>query len=112
MMESLYEDRATILRIGQRKKPSGETVPTDQPETIYSDVPCRLSQTGLPKDGQTEAQNDIRYEAKLFISPDIEIKQGDLVNVTKAGVVRSFVAAEPFPYSSHLEVSLLREGYA
>lgn len=114
-VEMLYEDRATILRRIEVTKPSGETVLSADPVAVYTDQPCHLSQSGLPKNGQTEAQNDIRYEVKLFIAPELVIRQGDVIRVTRATnqAVTTYTAGEPFPpYGSHQEVGLLREGYA
>lgn len=109
-LESLYTDRATIQRQQEVVKPNKATDVV--PVTVYESQPCRISQAGMPKDGQTEAQNDIDYVAKLFISPDVVILQGDTVTVQRGGVVRSYQAGEPVPYPTHQEVSLRREGYA
>lgn len=114
-LELLYEDKATILRQVETKKPSGETVMSSDPVAVYSDEPCKLSQINLAKNGQTEAQNDIQYAAKLFIAPELVIHQGDVIEVTRAanGLVYTYTAGEPFPpYSSHQELNLQREGYA
>jgi hypothetical protein len=123
LIERMYEDRATISRHVEVEKLSGETVLSEAPVPVFSNVPCRLSQTNLGRNDQTEAQNDIRYEVKLFISPDVVISQGDVIVVTRGritatgwepiGEPRSYTAGEPFPpYSTHQEVSLQRDGYA
>ncbi|WP_254777654.1 ABC transporter ATP-binding protein [Paenibacillus naphthalenovorans] len=114
-IERMYTDRATISRHIEIQKPSGETVLTPDPIPVYTDQPCYLSQTGFAKNDQTEAQNDIQYEAKLFIAPELIIQQGDIVAVTRGSTGRIWVytAGEPFPpYSTHQEISLQREGYA
>jgi hypothetical protein len=82
------------------------------PQPAYTDQPCRISQRALPQNGQTEAQNDIGYEAKLFVAPDLEIRQGDLIEVTRNDVTRRYKAGEPFLYSTHQEVSLARKEWA
>ncbi|GIQ70758.1 ABC transporter ATP-binding protein [Xylanibacillus composti] len=111
-IERMYEDRATI----SRQKPDESSVETKLISvTIYENEPCKLSQTSLARNGQTEAQNDIRYDAKLFIAPELEIKQGDEIAVTRAatGRVETYTAGEPFPpYSSHQEINLKAEGWA
>lgn len=122
-IERLYEDRSTISRYTEMTKPSGETVLSPDPVSVHIDQPCRISQeTQLGKNNQTEAQNDIRYESKLFISPDIDILQGDVLEVTRGRITeagwepiaqaRTYTAGEPFPYSTHQEVSLQRKEYA
>lgn len=109
-IESLFEDRATIKRHGDSETPHGETV--QGPVLVYEDQPCRLSQKSLASDGQTEAQNNISYDLKLFISPDLTILQGDEIDVTHHGRTLECVAGEPFVYGSHQEVNLVRRGHA
>lgn len=106
-IEKLYEDLATISRHAKGKKPSGETTLTLQP--MHKDIPCRISQKALGSNGQTEVQNDIRYETKLFLAPEVEICQGNAIVVTRAGVARTYIAGEPFLYPTHQEVTLQRE---
>ncbi|GAC42280.1 hypothetical protein [Paenibacillus popilliae] len=112
-IEKMYEDRATISRYGSYKDPV--TKETKQKlQLVYSNEPCKLSQSGLARNGQTEAQNDLQYDAKLFISPEIEIKQGDMIAITRStGQVEKYVAGKPFPpYPSHQEVNLSQKDWA
>jgi len=114
-LERLYEDTATISRhLDDGKNPvTKETKQTLH--VVYENQPCRLSQIRLPQNGQTEAQNDVRYEAKLFIAPEVEIHQGDVVAVTRAatGRTETYAAGKPFPpYRTHQEISLTQTGYA
>ncbi|RJX40876.1 ABC transporter ATP-binding protein [Paenibacillus pinisoli] len=113
-IEKMYEDRVTISRYESIKDPNTRET-KQQPIPLYENKPCKLSQSGLARNGQTEAQNDLQYDAKLFISPDLEIKQGDVIDVTRAatGRVETYTAGEPFPpYSSHQEVNLTAKGWA
>jgi len=110
-IERMYTDRATIYRHVQVKDPiTKETKLVPQP--VYVDQPCRISQRALATNKQTEAQNNIAYETKLFIAPELEIRQGDLLEVTRGNVTRRYTAGEPFPYSTHQEVSLQRKEWA
>lgn len=114
-VERLYEDRAAISRLVDLGKDPVTKEQMTERQTICEDQPCKLSQTGLARNGQTEAQNDLQYDAKLFIAPEIEIKQGDLIAVTRAstGRVEKYTAGEPFPpYKSHQEVSLTAKEWA
>lgn len=112
-IERLYEDKVTISRYKNSKDPVTKET-KQKPQPMYLDVPCKLSQTGLARNGQTEAQNDIQYDAKLFISPELEIKQGDLIAITRpSGQVERYVAGKPFPpYPSHQEVNLTQKDWA
>jgi hypothetical protein len=111
VIERMYTDRATIYRYQPVKDP--DTKETKQvPQPVYTDQPCRISQRALPTNGQTEAQNDIGYETKMFIAPELEIRQGDLLEVKRGTVTRRYTAGEPFPYPTHQEVSIQRKDWA
>jgi hypothetical protein len=111
VIERLYTDRATIYRYVPVKDPvTKETKLVLQ--AVYSDQPCRISQRVLGQNNQTEAQNEIRYETKLFIAPEVEIRQGDLLEVTRGNVTRRYTAGEPFVYPTHQEVSIQRKEWA
>ncbi len=109
-VEKLYEDKCTISRMVDVVKPSGEMRKVLQ--VIHEEKSCKLSQKALSSNGQTEAANNISYETKLFIAPELEIRQGDAVEVTRCGRVLKFIAGEPFVYGSHQEISLQRKGKA
>ncbi|NGP58156.1 ABC transporter ATP-binding protein [Paenibacillus thiaminolyticus] len=109
-IEKTYEDKATISRYGKVKKPNGET--KNELAPVYVDQPCRISQKALAVNGQREAQNVISYETKLFISPELEIKQGDTIEVVRGHTTTTYTAGEPFPYPTHQEVILQRKDKA
>ncbi|QOS98114.1 ABC transporter ATP-binding protein [Brevibacterium sp. JNUCC-42] len=106
-IERMYEDKATIKRSVKAKAEWKETV--FKPEKVYTDQPCRISQKALGTNGQTATVNQVVYETKLFISPDIVILQGDEIEVTGKGVTRTYTAGEPFPYPTHQEISIQRK---
>lgn len=104
-LEKTYEDRVTIKRY-EKTKVNGET---KLAWVIKStDQACRISQRALGTNGQTETVNNIAYETKLFVSPDIEVLQGDVIEVTRGSLVRLYTAGEPFVYPTHQEISLQR----
>lgn len=113
-IEKLYEDECTISRYVKKQKASGAIGLSEDPQPVYVDQPCRLSQKALGSNDQTDIQNNIAYETKLFISPDITILQGDIIQVTRrrSSIVHTYTAGEPFLYPTHQEVSLQREGKA
>ncbi|AFL99518.1 hypothetical protein Desde_1086 [Desulfitobacterium dehalogenans ATCC 51507] len=109
-VERLYEDKCTISRMVDVVKPSGEK--RKELQAVYTDQSCKLSQKALASNGQTETANNIAYETKLFIAPEMEIRQGDTIEVTRYGRMLKFIAGEPFVYGSHQEVSMQRKGKA
>lgn len=113
-IERMYEDRATISRYFDVKDPITKETKQEL-QAVYADQPCKLSQTGLARNGQTEDANNLQYDAKLFIAPKLEIRQGDIIAVTRAanGSVETYTAGQPFPpYQSHQELNLTAKDWA
>lgn len=120
-IEKLYTDRCTIYEYQSVWDPErGEDV--ERPVAIYEDQPCRISQRALGTNNQTEAQNNILYETKLFIAPELNIKQGAMLFATRGRITsggwepieegRKYAAGEPFIYPTHQEVSIQRREWA
>jgi hypothetical protein len=120
-IEKLYTDRCSIFRHEKVKDPvTKETKLIQQP--VCTDQPCRISQRALGQNNQTEVQNEIQYETKMFITPELDIRQGDLLEVTRGRITKSgweaiaptrkYTAGEPFLYPTHQEVSLQRKEWA
>src|SRR5690606_27949766 len=93
-------------RVVETTTPWGET--RFERHVVAENVPCRISQRALSTNDQTNTTNVIAYETKLFIAPDVPIRQGNEVEVTRGSIVRKYIAGEPFVYPSHQEVSLQR----
>lgn len=73
-------------------------------ESLYDSM-CSIS--------RYENVKDITYEIKLFIAPEIAINQGDEIEVTNAlGVKSNYKAGDGYPYNTHHEVILIKEGKA
>jgi len=105
--EKMYEDKVAVQRSERIKKPNGATEVGWVVK--HSNVPCRISQTGLAANTQTDTTNDIDYSSKLFISPQTDILQGDKLTVTRGGITRGYTAGEPFIYPTHQEINLDRD---
>jgi len=107
-IERLYEDRASISRYGEYTDPHTTETKLGL-SLVYENVPCRLSRIALATNRQSETVNEIFYETKLFVAPEYEIRQGDVIEVTLGTVKRIYKAGEPVVYSTHQEISLQRE---
>jgi len=110
-IERMYTDKVTVYRYVQVKDPVTKETKL-VPQLVYTTHPCRISQRALGQNNQTEAQNEIRYETKLFIAPELDIRQGDLFEVARGTVTRRYTAGEPFVYPTHQEVSIQRKEWA
>ena len=112
-IESLYDCKCNISS-GKEKVKDPITKETKLgPKIKYKDIPCRISKQSLSKNNQTNTVNQIVYELKLFISPMLEIHQGDNIEVTdKFGNKTIYKTGEGFKYTSHQEVTLSKEDRA
>lgn len=79
---------------------------------VYRGLPCAVSFTQLANGGETETVQHVDYVATLFVRPEIVIQPGDEIHADVHGQAYVFVANEPARYPSHLEVPLIRSGYA
>jgi hypothetical protein len=109
-LEMTYEDTAVISR--EKDLLDGDLTMTE-PEPIYSGVPCALSRDrgGADSSGQRTPQNEIDYDATLFLAPELDVQPGDQVEVSRFG--RAYVYAvvgRPAVYATHQEARLKGSG--
>ncbi|KRU24012.1 hypothetical protein VT91_36610 [Clostridium sporogenes] len=113
-IESLYDCTCNIYKYEKYKDPvTKETKTGINPVPKYENQLCKVSKQSLSKNNQTDTVNKVLYEIKLFIDPEVEIKQGDEIEVTNAFDVKTkYKAGEGFPYYTHQEVILNKEDKA
>lgn len=109
-LESTYEDTATVIR--DKSEAGAGSFASVSPSPVYTDIICALSKVS-DNSAQTDAQQNIRRDMTLFVSPDKEIKAGDTVEVTRFGRIQpgghsqTFeVVGVPVRYLTHIEVAL------
>ena len=104
ILESTYFDKCTIKRKEKIKNPV--TGVTETKEIIIAeDVKCALSK----KDIQTMSVDGIgalAFSHLLFLNPNINLQEGDVVEVSSMGKISIYLASKPFYYSSHSETLL------
>jgi DNA-binding Xre family transcriptional regulator len=112
-VESLYDCTCNITG-GKEKIKDPITKETKLVTKVkHKDIKCRISKQSLSKNTQTDTVNQVVYELKLFICPELDINQGDIVEVTnKFGEKETYRAGEGFPYNTHQEVILSKEDKA
>ena len=89
------------------------TAPISSGNSFASRKGSSLS-SGSDSSRQTDAQQNLRYDRKLFVQPDKEVRPGDTVTVSRFGrfldpspSVQKFEAVgEPLLYQTHREVFL------
>ena len=105
-IESTYQDRCDIYKLKDKKIGS---VTEKVMYKAYSQLKCALSQKSIKTANQTDQTNIIRYDAKLFIMPEIDIPAGCEIWVYSHGRKLRFISSgEAFVYETHQEIMLLR----
>lgn len=105
-IESTYEGLCTVSEM-QNVKDSVTGKTRQQPVPVLIDEPCALSQSSLPAATQTVTADQINYDAKLFISPDVVVKPGSRITVLQNGMeFKGEQAGKPFRYPTHQEIKL------
>lgn len=111
-IEELYDSKCNVTCYGPVKDPITK-ITGEGTINKYDDKPCRVAKQTLGKNKQTDTTNEITYEVKLIIAPELVINQGDEIEVTNAlGTKKKYTAGEGFGYHTHQEVILNKEGKA
>lgn len=109
-IEMTYEDSATIFRtIATRGE---DSISKNVPSVVYSGVACALSYSGSDSSRQTDAQNNVDYDAVIFASPDLLVLPGDTIVAKRFGRDNPSsktelvfeVVGRPAVYATHQEI--------
>ncbi|WP_339071916.1 hypothetical protein [Fusobacterium animalis] len=107
ILDKLHNDRVTVIRSVVVVDEYGGAF--EEQREILKDIPCRLSQKLLRGILQGPI-NSSSQEYKLFVGLDVDIKQNDLLKVTRKadGAVYMFKASKPLAYNiiKHKEIVL------
>ncbi len=111
VIESTYRGEMTIYR-RYAKIENGRTVFREI--AAYTGLPCALSRGGSTRRKGTAIWQgelaEVRYDAKIFASPDTVIPAGCRIVVTQDGVQREFITCgEATVYPTHQEIMVTRE---
>ena len=72
---------------------------------IEENIKCALSK----KDIQTmtsDGVGNLAFSHLLFLNPNVDVREGDIVEVSSMGRISIYLASKPFYYSSHSETLL------
>ena len=107
ILDKLHNDRVTVIRSVVVVDEHGGAF--EEQREILKDIPCRLSQKWL-RSVTPGPVNGSSQEYKLFIGLNIDIKQNDLLKITRKadGAIYMFKASKPLAYSiiKHKEIVL------
>lgn len=101
ILEMTYYDTCNVYRLVKEKDPAtGVTVTVKK--KIYDNLKCSVSKS----DNQlmaTDGVGKLSFSHKLFLNPNYEIVEGDIVEVLSMPKISNYLASKPFYYSSHSE---------
>lgn len=104
ILESTYFDRCTIKRkIKTKNENTGVTETVE--EIIAENVKCTLSKKDTPI-MTSDGVGKLAFSHLLFLNPNIDLQEGDTVEVTVMGKISIYLTSKPFYYSSHSETLL------
>lgn len=107
----MYHDNVTVCR--QTNTIDDEGADDYAVQEIYSDIPCKLYQSGKPFTVQnTDRQVDIKTDLKLFLSQEYDILPNDILEITHNGQKFLLNAIKAFKYESHQELLVNRKDEA
>ena len=104
ILESTYFDKCTIKRKEKIKNPNTGVTETKE-VIIVEDVKCALSKNDV-QSMQVDGIGKLNYSHLLFLNPNINLQEGDTVEVTSMGIKSIYLASKPFYYSSHSQTLL------
>lgn len=105
-IESTFFGECDVVEFIEEKDPKTK-VTSQKNVTVFEKIPCRLSFSEKKAAVITETAAEISGGAKLFVSPDINIKSGSKITVRQDNMVRVFRASGvPAVYPTHCEIML------
>ena len=105
ILESTYFDKCTIKRKEKVKNPITGVTETVE-VIIVEDVKCALSTHNSDNAILVDGVGKVVQIHKLFLNPNINLQEGDTVEVTSIGIKSIYLASKPFYYSSHSQTLL------
>lgn len=107
ILDKLHNDRVTVIRFVTITDEYGGAF--EEQREILKDILCRLSQKWL-RSVIPGPVNSSSQEYKLFVGLDVDIKQNDLLKVTRKAdrAIYMFKASKPLAYNiiKHKEIVL------
>lgn len=105
-IESLYDSTCTVIEYQKVRKENKSTGFDEVP--VLKDIPCRLSYSNITNTNITDkGAAQVVQIIKVFLAPDINIKPGSKLSITKDGHTQDFKSSgEPAMYDSHQEIVL------
>ena len=104
ILESTYFDKCTIKRKEKIKNPITGVTETVE-KIIIENAKCALSKKDTPI-MTSDGVGQLAFSHLLFLNPNVDVREGDTVEVASMGKISIYLASKPFCYSSHSETLL------
>lgn len=110
-IESQYDSKCDVIEL---KSKEIKNITKDIEEKVLQDKPCRISFKDIYVNTETETEAKKVQKIKLFIAPELNIKPGSKIIVTRKGRTTEYKnSGEPAIYDTHQEIMLeLWKGWA
>ena len=105
MLESTYFDRCTIKR-KEKTKDINTGVTETKEVIIVEDVKCALSKRDNTPIMTSDGVGKLAFSQLLFLNPNINLREGDIVEVVSMGMKSIYLASKTFYYPSHSQTLL------
>ena len=102
----MYLDTANVYRLTQVQADDGSDDYDEAETAIYEAIPCKLSQynrTEMPRD-KTDRATDIVIDLRVCCSPEYQILENDIMEITHNGQHFLMRAGKRFVYPTHQEI--------
>ena len=104
ILESTYFDKCNIRRkIKSKNTDTGVTETIEK--IIYENVKCAISKKDIQV-MNVDGIGALAFSHLLFLNPNVDVREGDTVEVTSMGKISNYLASKPFYYASHSETLL------
>lgn len=112
-IESLYDSVATVIEYQPVKDPTTKRT-TQREMSVLENQPCRVSFKAVSQAKGSEMATAAPQVIKLFLAPELVIKPGSKISVTRKGVTTDYKnSGQPAIYETHQEIILeLFKGWA
>lgn len=114
-IERLYTDTCSIVEYCSVTDPVTHITSPNQEVIVRENVPCRVShKNNTLAPAASGVVSAIELQSKLIISPDVLVKPGSKIIVTRDGVSTAYkCSSAPARYFTHQEIMMeLLEGEA
>lgn len=110
-IESQYDAKCDVI---EKRPTEVKNITKNIEETVLKDKCCRVSFETIAQNTETDTEAKKVQKIKLFIAPELDIKPGSKIVVTRKGRTTEYKnGGEPAVYDTHQEIILeLWKGWA